>query len=209
MIRGSCLQIIVSIFVTLIVSLGGLKVITLSAEKFICKTLPDSCDVEDFSLWFAKPETPRVILGLNPGIKEIEILSEELYRCKLAETNFPGLTVSSTVNINVDFDGYSTLYCTIGDSDIEQDIKGPSLLVRLLSSILPVIRSRNIIKFDKENAMISNDAILEIDISLPSWFPVSQEAAKNGTSKVIEDNMESDLTSLLDNLVAAFESRSL
>ena len=189
--------------------LGFGKKAVLRAAKSAARSLNELPNLAKFSNWFSSPSTPSLVFSLNPGISQVNCINASKYELILTPLKFPGATITSTVEIDVNFDGEKYLECSMLDGAVKQTVDGLPLLRSLLTSLLPSVRSSSVIKWDESTATLSNDATLEIEFSIPSWFPLSNESAANDGSSIIQSNMEADIQNLLDNIVAHYKNTEL
>lgn len=178
------------------------KPVTFYATNKVSKSLGPICS-EDFGEWFARSETPMTILRLNPGLEDIEEVEPNKYRCALAPIKFPGLSIRSTIDFRTEFN--ETSFEVICEDDaISQTYEGRKFLAKIVSNLIPTVKSTNKLVFDEAASLLTNEAYLDISFYLPSWFPFPSNAVEDGGSASIQKSLDSDLESLLDKLLYAF-----
>jgi hypothetical protein len=158
-----------------------------------------------FEKFFNLPSTPLTILSLNPAFEK---LSNEpgsnIYTGYLAPIQFPGVSMRPVVDFIVEYDT-SSLTVTCIEGGMRQSFEGNEFFANLLSKLIPDVRSCNKFKFEKSTSELSNIAWLEIELDLPSWFPIPAEPVQKRGSAVIQKNIETDLNALIDKVLKKFE----
>mmetsp|Transcript_13009 Transcript_13009/g.12619 ORF Transcript_13009/g.12619 Transcript_13009/m.12619 type:complete len:203 (-) Transcript_13009:359-967(-) len=156
-----------------------------------------------FNDWFSREETPDIILGLNPGITRVEKLKPNVYRGYLAPLKFPGLVGTAVVDFDVKFDG-NVLEVNCRDDAVKISFDGPNkIFANAISSFTPIVVSTNILMVNKSS--LCNNADIAIKFDLPSWFPIPKALVEKSGSDIIEKNLISDLSKLLDNTSNSFD----
>jgi hypothetical protein len=119
---------------------------------------------------------------------------------------FPGLIGTTVVDFDVKFDG-SVLEVNCRDDAVKIEFDGPNkLLASTISSFTPIVTSTNILFFDQSAKKLNNNAQITIKFEIPSWFPIPMDLVERSGSSIIEKNVISDLTNLLENTSDAFDA---
>lgn len=196
--------------IALLTQVYAKRVVSLNAKQILSKSLSvQSIAINDFENWFSDPKRPLQIIRLNPGLKKVEILEDDnnnnnksniICRGYLKPIQFPGLAITSTVDFQTYFNGTSlSIRCEEGS--VKQSFEGNKFLAKIVSALVPNVESENTIFIDKETNSICNKASLQIKFSLPSWFPINEDAVRNGGSDSLQKSMNSDLDGLLDSIL--------
>lgn len=199
------LHVVVLIVALESVCLGSAqRVVTFKANKIVSRPLPTvERQSTSFTDWFARAQTPNVILASNPGLSSFRKLSSGMYRADTAPLRFPGLNVKSSFDIRVEFDGKEFgAYCDEGA--VKQEYEGNKFLARIVSKLIPSVVSANICRVNEAAGVLSNHATLSVSFEVPSWFPFSDEAMERNGSETIGRSMEEDTTRLLGAIVDAY-----
>lgn len=119
---------------------------------------------------------------------------------------FPGLVGTTVVDFDVKFNG-SVLEVNCRDDSVKMEFEGNNkLFASAISSLTPTVTSTNILSLDKSTNYLCNNAAIAIQFELPSWFPIPKDLVEQSGSTIIEKNLISDLTILLDNTSNAFDA---
>ena len=175
------------------------KQICFRASKSVSRSIPSN----SFSSWFAKDTTPATILSLNPGLDRVEQISAGRFKGYLAPIRFPGVTVRSILDFQVHQEDLR-IDVTCEQGSLEQSFEGPKVFVGIVSKILPSIASRTSFILNTNEAMLTNQAQLEISFNVPSWFPLNQQSVEESGSKTIQSSMEKDLDGILDKIISEY-----
>jgi hypothetical protein len=185
------------------------KAITFSSKIHLSKPISNHLS-SLFPTWFERPQTPLQILQLNPGIEKIETAmmneadSTTVMSAYLTPLSFPGLLVQSIVDFNVTFVG-STLCVSCNDNSRRQTFKGSKALASIVSKLTPTIRSSSVMKYDDTDQSLQNDVKLDIEFSVPGWFPFSASIVEVEGSKAVEKTLVADIDKLLCKVLTQFE----
>ena len=88
---------------------------------------------------------------------------------------------------------------------MKQTFEGNSFLKKVVSQLIPEVRSENIFYIDENKNEVSNSAWLEIEFKLPQYFPFPFGAVEAGGTKAIQQSMEEDLNQLVDNVLCKYK----
>ena len=180
----------------------SMKEICFRASKSVSRSIP-SDHHSSFASWFAKSSTPATILSLNPGLDRVDQISSSSFKGYLAPIRFPGITVTSIIDFNVHQEE-SQIDVVCDKGSVQQSFEGPKALVAIASKFLPNIASRTSFILNTDEAILTNQAELEICFAIPSWFPVNPQSAEESGSKTIQSSMEKDLDGILDKIISEF-----
>jgi hypothetical protein len=176
------------------------KPIQFKSNKLITRSIAELTSSKGFSTWFAQSNTPYKILRCNPGIMDIELLDGGKVEAALTPLTFPGVTVTSVVKFDMEFDGKRfAAYCR--PDSIVQSYSGNEYFANILAKLLPTIESSTVITYDELSATLSNEAKLLISFDLPDWFPIPAGRISSSGSASIDKNLECDINALLDKLL--------
>jgi Protein of unknown function (DUF1997) len=182
------------------------KIVSFRASASITRPLLESCP--KFVEWFGKKDIPLRLLKLNPGFDSVESLDESSFRGYIAPLKFPGLTIQSVVDFDVSVNRNAVEMICREDS-ISMKYEGSQVLARLVSSLIPIVVSNNIISIDEDKQELKNSAQLTISFGLPQWFPLASEKIEEAGSQIIAKNIQTDLDALLDNILSEFRSSTV
>ena len=97
---------------------------------------------------------------------------------------------------------HTSFFTIIG---MKQTFEGNSFLKKVVSQLIPEVRSENIFYIDDEKNEVGNSAWLEIEFKLPEYFPFPFGAVEAGGTKAIQQSMEHDLNQLVDNVFCKYK----
>ena len=118
------------IFYTILSYLVETAPVIFKATHSVVRKVPNG-----FSTFYERPETPQVILSLNPGLIRIEPITESVYMGYLAPIEFPGLRIKSIVRFDVTFkDKILEVNCREGA--LQQNYEGNKLFVSAVSKLV-------------------------------------------------------------------------
>ena len=88
---------------------------------------------------------------------------------------------------------------------MKQTFEGNTFLKKIVSQLIPEVRSENIFYIDEDKNEVGNTAWLEIEFKLPRYFPFPYGAVEAGGTKAIQQSMEEDLNQLVDNVFCKYK----
>ena len=183
-------------------SSSSTKLISFKASKSVSRPIP-SDHPNSFPSWFARDSTPATILSLNPGLDRVEQITSTCFKGYLAPIRFPGVTVRSIIDFQVNReDSRIDVICEQGS--LQQTFEGPKVFVAIVSKLLPSVASRTSFILNMKEAVLTNQAELEICFAIPSWFPLNPKSVEEGGSKTIQTSMEKDLDGILDKIITEY-----
>ena len=161
-----------------------------------------SLSTKEIETFFMREDFVDLILSLNKGIERVEMVDNEIYRGYLAPLEFPGIKMTNSIDFIVHYTKGKrlTVSCT-GNDALRQEYEGPPRLIKLISNLIPEVRSTNILEYDDTN--ITNKATLEIEFSIPQLFPIPSNILESKGSEAIQKGVDRDLDGLVQGVLAA------
>mmetsp|Transcript_13798 Transcript_13798/g.46632 ORF Transcript_13798/g.46632 Transcript_13798/m.46632 type:complete len:220 (-) Transcript_13798:459-1118(-) len=149
---------------------------------------------------FARPDTPGVLLGMNPGIASAEKVEDvddqtSIWLGRTAPMRFaPGVSVTSCMRFSVTFRPPSMCLEVLGTS---VEATGPAAVRKMIEAILPEVESRNTVEVCGDT--ITSSALLKLQLPLPRWIPLPREQIAKAGPPILQKQLEEDLSALLAN----------
>ena len=200
------------VYVLVIFILSPLNILT-SGKKFInfigkfsASTTLANVDQNKFQKWFRNKNIQFIIFKLNDGLERIEQNSNTNFRLYLKPMKFPGCSVHTTCDCDVNFEN-DCIDILIKEGNLKQVFKG--IFSSLFSTVIPKVESRSTFIYDKQNKNLINKAFTKISFSVPSWLPVSAKYTERYGTKVIQKTMERDLNGILNKVIIQYNNSLL
>lgn len=165
----------------------------------------ESLSTKEVESFFMREDFVDLILSLNKGIERVEMVDNDIYRGYLAPLEFPGIKMTNSIDFKVNYTKGKrlTVSCT-GNDALKQEYEGPARLIKLISNLIPEVRSTNVLEYD--DTTIRNSATLEIEFPIPQLFPIPSNILEERGSEAIQKGVDRDLDGLVNGvLVAAVE----
>ncbi|KAJ1637726.1 hypothetical protein T492DRAFT_859703 [Pavlovales sp. CCMP2436] len=157
--------------------------------------------------YFARPETPRQILTLNPGIETAEKVEDvdartSIWEGRTAPLQFgSGVSVTSIMRFRVTFDANEMLLEVLETSTESQ---GPKIFTRMIDGLLPKVSSRTSMRQSGDS--VTSDAYLELELPLPNWLPLPRRQIEKAGPPILEKQLGDDMSALLEAYAKAYVS---
>ncbi|KAJ1617396.1 hypothetical protein T492DRAFT_1100125 [Pavlovales sp. CCMP2436] len=154
---------------------------------------------------FARPETPRVILDLHPGVVGPELLrvvdaSTSIWTGRTEPLRFgAGVCVVTHLTYRVTHKR-TELVLEVLDSSTET--RGPAMMTRMLATMLPKVCSTTTARCAGGNLICRTQ--LELKLPFPRWFPLPRRRIETVGPPILEKQIAKDLSVLLNGYAAVY-----
>lgn len=178
--------------------------VTFRCSYSTTRVFQNSSEADSFHRFFSQKDKALRILSLNPGLDKVEKISDNLYRGYLSPITFPGLSMTTVIDFDVETVQKDRLVAKVDRGSITQKYKGLKFLVDVFSKLpSSEVESSSTTIFERKNKTLRNSADLKVYVTLPSWFPFPLASITESGTLTVQKKIMKDVDKFMGNMIRA------